>query len=163
MADHVLNPFVRQTHNHKNCIKSALQNAEQACINHGLRLTSLRRQVLELIWQSHAPIKAYELLEALHHDNPKAAPPTVYRALDFLQEAGLVHRIESLNAFVGCGDPSEPHLGQFLICQDCGAVAEINEPNITRALTREANLLGFATDEQIVEIKGRCPQCVKSA
>lgn len=162
MADHILNPFQRQTHNHKDCIKTAMQNAEIACSDNGLRLTKLRRQVLELIWKSHAPIKAYEILEELHHENPKAAPPTVYRALEFLQEAGLVHRIESLNAFVGCGDPSQPHLGQFLICQDCGAVAEINEPNITRALTREANLLGFTTQEQIVEIKGRCPQCSTS-
>lgn len=159
MADHVLNPFKQQTHNHKNCVKTALLNAEQACAHSGLRLTKLRRQVLELIWQGHAPMKAYEILEQLHREYPKAAPPTVYRALDFLQQAGLVHRIESLNAFVGCGDPSQPHLGQFLICQDCGAVAEINEPNITRALTREANLLGFRTDEQIVEIKGHCPQC----
>lgn len=160
MPENVLNPFKQQRHNHDRCIKSAIKNAEDACHSAGLRLTKIRRQVLELIWKSHAPIKAYEILEHLHQDNPRAAPPTVYRALEFLSEAGLVHRIESLNAFIGCGDPSShPHIGQFLICQDCGAVAEINEPNITRALTREANHLGFATDEQIVEIKGLCPQC----
>lgn len=157
--EHVLNPFQLQRHNHEHCIKTAMANAERACAKTGLRLTRIRRQVLELIWHRHAPVKAYDILEHLHKDNPRAAPPTVYRALDFLQQAGLVHRLESLNAFVGCGDPSEPHIGQFLICQDCGAVAEINDPNITSALTREAQQLGFVTDQQIVEIKGRCPAC----
>jgi Fur family zinc uptake transcriptional regulator len=156
---HVLNPFKQQQHNHDRCIKAALANAEQACNKAGLRLTPLRKQVLELVWRNHAPVKAYDLLEQLHKDNPRAAPPTVYRALEFLQQAGLVHRLESLNAFVGCGDPSEPHVGQFLICRDCGAVAEINDPSITRALTDEAQQLGFASDSQVVEIKGRCPAC----
>lgn len=158
-GEHVLNPFQQQRHNHDRCIKTALANAERACSKAGLRLTRIRRQVLELIWHNHAPIKAYDILEHLHKDNPRAAPPTVYRALDFLQQAGLVHRLESLNAFVGCGDPSEPHIGQFLICQTCGDVAEMNDPNITRALTREAQQLGFTTDQQIVEIIGRCPTC----
>lgn len=158
-ADHVLHPFKQQSHNHDRCIRKALECAEQTCLKSGLRLTRLRRQVFELVWRNHNPVKAYEILEALHQENPRAAPPTVYRALEFLQQAGLVHRIESLNAFVGCGNPAIPHIGQFLICQQCGAVAEINDPNITDTLNKEASQLGFTSDQQIVEIKGRCAQC----
>jgi len=155
----ILTPFKNQRHNHASCVKSALSDAESACSALGLRLTSIRRQVLELVWASHAPIKAYELLEQLHQQNPKAAPPTVYRALEFLQNAGLVHRLESLNAYLGCGKPGEPHVGQFLICRSCGSVAEINEPKITQLLNAQAAQLGFETQQQLVELKGLCPQC----
>jgi Fur family zinc uptake transcriptional regulator len=155
----VLIPFKKHQHNHASCVKAALAEAEQACNASGLRLTRIRRQVLELVWSSHAPVKAYEVLEQLQKIIPKAAPPTVYRALEFLQTAGLVHRIESLNAYVGCGKPAEPHVGQFLLCTKCGAVAEINEPKITRLLNEQAAQLGFATEQQLVEIKGLCPQC----
>ena len=155
----VLTPFKSQTHNHSNCIKLAMSDAESMCASLGLRLTSIRRQVLQLVWRSHAPIKAYELLEQLHRDNPKAVPPTVYRALEFLQSAGLVHRLESLNAYVGCGKPGKPHPGQFLICKTCGAVAEISEPKITQLLNDQAAQLGFSSQQQLVEIKGLCPQC----
>lgn len=157
--DSVLIPFQKQPHNHASCIKAALSDAESTCLKHGLRLTTIRRAVLTLVWKSHAPIKAYELLEQMHQENPKAAPPTVYRALEFLQKAGLVHRIESLNAYVGCGNPDEPHLGQFLICESCGAVAEINAKKITTVLNEQAAKLGFDTQQQLVEIKGICPQC----
>ena len=129
MKNHsVLIPFKKHQHNHESCVKTALADAEAACNESGLRLTETRRQVLELVGGSHAPIQAYDILEQLHAKNPKAVPPTVYRALEFLQNAGLVHRIESLNAYVGCGKPGEPHIGQFLICTMCGAVAEIDEP-----------------------------------
>ena len=161
MADQtILIPFKSQRHNHASCVKTAMSDAESACSAAGLRLTNIRRQVLELVWSSHAPIKAYELLEQLHQQNPKAAPPTVYRALEFLQNAGLVHRLESLNAYLGCGKPGEPHLGQFLICETCGSVAEINEPKITQLLNEQAAQLGFETQQQVVEITGLCPQCV---
>jgi Fur family zinc uptake transcriptional regulator len=155
----VLIPFKKRQHNHDSCIKTAMAKAELACSESGLRLTNVRRQVLELVWGGHAPVKAYDVLEQLHGINPKAVPPTVYRALEFLQKAGLVHRIESLNAYVGCGMPAEPHVGQFLICTQCGAVAEINEPKIIRLLNEQAAQLGFTTGRQLVEIKGLCPQC----
>ena len=157
--DSVLIPFKKQQHNHASCVKTALSDAESACLNLGLRLTKIRREILTMVWANHAPIKAYELLEKMHQINPKTAPPTVYRALEFLQKAGLVHRLESLNAYVGCGNPSEPHLGQFLICDSCGAVAEINAPKITNILNEQAAKLGFDTQQQLVEIKGLCPEC----
>jgi len=155
----VLKPFQKHEHNHATCIKAALVDAETACLKLGLRLTKIRREILALVWTSHAPIKAYEILEKMQHKNPKTAPPTVYRALEFLLKAGLVHRLESLNAYVGCGNPSKPHLGQFLICESCGAVAEINAEKITEILNEQAAELGFDTQQQLVEIKGTCPQC----
>lgn len=157
--DSVIMPFKKQQHNHASCVKAALSEAENTCLKSGLKLTKIRREVLSLVWESHAPIKAYELLERMHQKNPKVAPPTVYRALEFLQKAGVVHRIESLNAYVGCGDPSKPHRGQFLICDSCGAVAEINAKKITNTLNEQAAKLGFNTQNQLVEIKGICPQC----
>ena len=117
---------------------------------------------MQLVWTNHTPIKAYDILLQIQKEQPRAAPPTVYRALDFLMEAGLVHKIESLNAFVGCGDPGKPHIGQFLICEKCGVVAEIDEPKITHMLTQEAKQLGFQTMQQVVEIKGKCPECLES-
>lgn len=159
MQKHILHPFKRRKHDHSRCIKNALQDAEAACLSGGLRLTQLRRKVLGLVWSSHAPVKAYDILEKMHKDNPKTAPPTVYRALEFLMDAGLVHKIESLNAYVGCSDPSQPHIAQFFICEDCGAVAEINEPKITKLINKEARDLGFQSQHQVIEIKGHCPEC----
>lgn len=158
-TDPVLIPFEARNHDHTRCIRSALDQAGVVCRARGLRLTPRRRRVLELIWQEHAPVKAYDILQQLQRERANAAPPTVYRALTFLLEAGFVHRIESLNAYVGCGDPSQPHGGQFLICRNCGAVAEINDPAITRLLGREAGKLGFVADRQMVEINGLCPSC----
>lgn len=159
MQNHILHPFKRRKHDHTQCVKNALADAETTCVKAGLRLTTIRRKVLELIWGNHAPTKAYEILENMHKDNPKTAPPTVYRALEFLMQAGLVHKIESLNAYVGCGDPSEPHIGQFFICDQCGSVAEINEPKITHLINQEARQLGFQSATQVIEIKGQCPEC----
>lgn len=105
--------FAADGHDHMSCIAEALQRAVALCESRGTQLTELRRRVLELVWSSHEPIGAYRILEQLDRPLPgqmrgkarRAAPPTVYRALDFLIEQGLVHRIESLNAFVGCDQP----------------------------------------------------------
>ncbi len=155
----MLHPFKNRKHDHSRCIKNALQDAETTCRNGGLRLTDLRRKVLALVWGDHAPVKAYDILEQMHKDNPKTAPPTVYRALEFLMDAGLVHKIESLNAYVGCENPSEPHIAQFFICQNCGAVAEMSVPKITQLIDKQAKQLGFESQTQVVEIRGHCPQC----
>ena len=94
--------------------------AERLCSERGLRFTPLRRRVLELVWSSHKPVGAYALLDALRNEALGSAPPTVYRALDFLIEQGFIHRIERMNAFVGCSHPGEAHRGFFLICGACG-------------------------------------------
>ncbi len=119
----------------------------------------MRRDVLELVWRGHEPIGAYDLLDALRTKHPGAAPPTVYRALDFLIGQGLVHRIESLNAYVGCNRPEHSHASQFLICESCGATAELNDPAIEAAVQRRAAALGFEVGRQTIEARGLCPRC----
>lgn len=143
---------------HQGCVEQALEAAEQICLRDGLRLTDLRRQVLRLVWSSHRPVGAYEILESLREQG-RAAPPTVYRALEFLQECGLVHRLASLNAFVGCSCPGEPHAGQFLICERCRNLVELNDAGVTRAIEASAGAAGFEPRCQTVEITGLCPSC----
>ncbi|MGD8709065.1 MAG: Fur family transcriptional regulator [Ectothiorhodospiraceae bacterium] len=155
----VVSPFQDLRHDHRGCISEALAEAERLCRERGARLTPLRRRVLELVWSSHAPTKAYDLLEQLRGEKARVAPPTVYRALDFLLAEGLIHRLESLNAFVGCGDPARTHFGQFLICERCEAVAELSDPEVSDMLTSKAGRLGFAMSEQTIELAGVCPAC----
>jgi Fur family zinc uptake transcriptional regulator len=151
--------FSATDHDHGICITEAMRNAQRICACRGVRLTELRYRVLELVWSSHAPIGAYGLLEHLIRERRGATPPTVYRALEFLLAQGLVHRIESLNAFIGCADPAAAHAGQFLICRDCGAAAEIHDPRVNRAINRGAAELGFVVEERTVEVSGVCPAC----
>jgi len=155
-------PFERPRHNHQQCISQALAIAETLCEERGLRLTPVRRRVLELVWQEHEPIGAYELLAALARDGSSPAPPTVYRALEFLCGAGLVHRIDSLNAYIGCDRADEAHVGQFLVCHQCQRVAEIDNPVLKRSLARAAREAGFSLDAA-VEIKGQCARCQSTA
>lgn len=155
----VIAPFQPDPHDHAQCVSEAIAAAESCCEKDGLSFTPLRRQVLELIWSSHGPIGAYELLDKLRASRGNAEPPTVYRALDFLIEHSLIHRIESLNAYVGCGDPTRRHGGQFLICRDCKSVAELDDNAIARAVIRRADTLGFEVQQQTVEVVGRCFDC----
>lgn len=155
----VLSPFPKKRHDHGRCVRDALDEAERTCRASARRLTPLRRLVLELVWSVHAPISAYDLLDRLRERHPGAQPPTVYRALDFLLAGGLVHRIESLNAYVGCGAPGDGHSGQFLICRGCGQVAEMNAASVTRALRASAAKAGFLVEQETIEIVGLCAAC----
>jgi len=145
--------------------EAALLEAEQACLRRGAQLTPLRRQVLELVLAAEAPVGAYALLDRLKASRPGAAPPTVYRALDFLLEQGLIHRVERLNAFIGCADAGHGHAHdhhhphQFLICRSCGATAEIADPGVSRAIESAARRAGFTLAQATVEIEGTCARC----
>jgi Fur family zinc uptake transcriptional regulator len=153
------NPFQAASHDHHSCIDGALDRAAQLCAARGARLTELRRQVLKLVWRGHEPVGAYAVLGALKRSHPGAAPPTVYRALEFLIEQGLIHRIESLNAYVGCPRPERPHASQFLICEGCGSAGELDDPAITDAVERRAGRLGFTVAQQTIELRGLCQRC----
>lgn len=157
----VLAPFRPDDHDHDACVDDALATAAVVCEERGARLTALRRRVLEVVWGRHGPVRAYDILDRLGPGRRRAAPPTVYRALEFLLDAGLIHRIESLNAYVGCGDPHGAHGAQFLICEACGSVAEIDDAAISRRLGRRARGLGFRVRRQTVEILGLCAPCGK--
>ena len=152
--------FLERDHDHQHCVAAALDGAAVFCAERGARLTALRRRVLELIWSGHRPIGAYDVLGHLSRERGRAAPPTVYRALDFLLEHGLIHRIESLNSFVGCAHPGVPHAGQFLICRGCGRAAEINEAGIDDAIALGARRAGFRVENRTIEVEGSCPQCL---
>lgn len=152
-------PFSPDPHDHQHCIDTALDEAAGLCMRRGVRLTALRRRVLELIWDGHQATGAYAILDALREENHKAAPPTVYRALEFLSAHGLIHRIESLNAYIGCVRPDHEHAGQFLICESCGATAELRDEDIAKAVGRGAKKAGFRALRQTVEVAGLCPDC----
>ena len=147
-------------HNHKACIHDAMAAAEAVCMSRSLRLTKIRKRVLELIWAGHEPATAYQLLKKLRTEKENAEPPTVYRALDFLLENNLVHRIESLNAFIGCDHPERDHASQFMICSNCNQVAELVDPlTINNAVSKEARKIGFKVLNQTIEIMGLCAAC----
>jgi Fur family zinc uptake transcriptional regulator len=137
--------------------------AEALCRLRGVTLTPLRRQVLDLVIAAEKPVGAYALLDRLKAERPGAAPPTVYRALEFLLENGLIHRIEKLNAFIGCAeaqaghDHHHPH--QFLICRRCGETAEIADQAAAEALEAAASAQGFRPERMVVEIEGLCAAC----
>jgi Fur family zinc uptake transcriptional regulator len=140
-------------------LKRTLEQAEALCRSNGARLTPGRKQVLRLLVGAGRPLSAYEILDRMQDGPRRPAPPTVYRALDFLLEQGLIHKIESLHAFVGCSDPGHPHAGQFLICTDCGKVNEICEHNLSSDLRRAARRVGFHTKKPVVELLGVCARC----
>jgi Fur family zinc uptake transcriptional regulator len=156
----ILTPLASRPHDHSHCVHSALSEADVLCARQGLRLTALRRRVLELVWQSHKPLGAYDILAVLsEEDGRRAAPPTVYRALDFLLENNLVHRIASLNAFMGCNRPEHAHQGQFLICRHCHVAVELEHRAISGAIVAAAEEVGFSVEAQTVEIVGTCAAC----
>ncbi len=141
-------------------IARRLARADTACTQRGARLTEIRRTVLELILRAGEPIGAYALLGQLRSRHGQGQPPTVYRALDFLLGQGLIHRVERLNAFVGCHEEaSHPHPVQFLICAQCGAVSEFEDVEIARAVAAVAARNGFAVTRSTVEVEGVCAVC----
>ena len=146
-------------HDHHLCIDQALSKAKQLCKLNSARLTPVRQRVLELIWQSHKPLGAYQILEQLGQEGFNSAPPTVYRALEFLLEQGLAHRITSLNAFIGCCHPELRHQGYFLLCRDCGSAQELQREALGTALKQMAAAENFLLETQIIELSGLCPSC----
>ena len=151
-------------------MEQMLDRAEALCAGRGAQLTALRRQVLRLVLEAEQPVGAYALLDRLRGQRAGAAPPTVYRALDFLREQGLIHKVERLNAYVGCIEAAQhpadcdcgaehDHPHQFLICRGCGATAEISDPGVAAALATAAARAGFALGRATVEAEGLCARC----
>ena len=146
-------------HDHQ-AVEAQLEAAASTCAQQGAHLTELRRLVLELVLESDAPATAYQLLDRLKEIRKGAVPPTIYRALDFLLEQRLIHKLERLNAFVACTDAEHrQHAAQFLICRCCGAVAEIEDDAVARALAAAASREGFQMQHAVVELDGTCAAC----
>ena len=146
-------------HNHNECVSEALGTAEHLCVQRGVQLTPIRHKVLELIWESHKAVKAYELLDRLKPLQQAAKPATIYRALDFLIEQGLIHRVESLNAFVGCRCSGHQHEQLLLICKHCQEVDERSAPDVMLALSQELKQAGFRVHSKAIEVHGVCAKC----
>ncbi|WP_322031439.1 Fur family transcriptional regulator [Paraburkholderia sp. J76] len=140
-------------------LESALAMAEAYCRERGEKLTPIRRKVLELLLASGRATKAYSLLDEMRQIHPGSAPPTVYRALDFLLSAGLIHRIESINAFAVCHDLTQCQHGILVVCQQCGNVTELHEPKLRQALVTQIEAAGYRLAGDGIELKGLCAQC----
>jgi Fur family zinc uptake transcriptional regulator len=149
----------RHQHDHPDEPDRLLAEVEAACSDRGLRLTELRRRVLELIARERKPVKAYDLLDRLRAERTGAAPPTVYRALDFLCEHGFIHKLESVNAFTACHHPRTRHTVPFLICDVCAGATELCDDRVSVLLDEQAREAGFLPEAQTLEVHGVCARC----
>jgi len=152
--------FPTPDHDHGRCTANALRHAERVCAKRSRKLTPLRRQVLEALLSSHRPLGAYDVIEELAKTKPRPAPITVYRALDFLMDNGLVHRIESRNAYLACASGHDAYATMaFLICERCGLVGEVQAASVAQSITASVRAAGFAPKMSIVEVTGVCAHC----
>lgn len=146
-------------HDHGACVGQALEQAEALVRQRGLRLTPVRRRALEILLERHGAMGAYEVLERLAADGFGRQPPVAYRALDFLVDNGLAHRIRRLNAFTACAHPGQDHHAAFLICERCDSVAEIPAGPMRAALDEGARQAGFHVHRASLEAIGICARC----
>ena len=160
-----MSPTSRKSQNpHAHChdADAFVRDVSRVCDERGLRLTAIRLRVLELLAEATIPVKAYDLLDRLKDGPGVAAPPTVYRALDFLLEHGFIHKLESINSFVGCHHPGEAHQVPFLICDRCSSATEICDEGVASLLNAQARDRGFTPAAQTLEVHGLCAACSKS-
>lgn len=147
---------------HQGDPKGFVAAVSHASEERGLRLTPLRLEVLELVAAAGKPVKAYDLLDQLRERHGNAAPPTVYRALDFLLEQGFIHKLESINAFVSCHHPAEAHQVPFLICDVCSSAQEVCDERVAQLIESQAESFGFSPQAQTLEVHGVCRSCRKA-
>jgi Fur family transcriptional regulator, zinc uptake regulator len=137
---------------------------ERSCQHHGLQLTPLRRQVLDIFSDSVAPLGAYAILQELsRRESKQVGPPTVYRTLEFFLEHGFVHKIETLNAYAPCEHLGHAHQGMLLICEICGRSEEVEDPAALCAIGLAASGVGFELRRVTVEAQGLCRRCAVAA
>ncbi len=146
-------------HDHPHDARAFVRAVTRECEARGLRLTPLRQDVLELVAAAEKPVKAYDLLDQLKTDRAGAAPPTIYRALDFLLENGFIHKLSSINAYVGCHHPDESHQVPFLICDVCASAIEVCDEHVSELLVSQAREHGFRARAQTLEVHGVCADC----
>jgi Fur family transcriptional regulator, zinc uptake regulator len=147
------------SHNHETCKSNLMARAAQTCTDKNVRLTDQRKEVLACVAASHAAVGAYEIIERMAGHGPKPAPITIYRALDFLLEQNLIHKVESKNAFVACVCAHENSAATLLICESCGNVDEVVHPTTQADLQKLANQQGFKLNRAMIELSGTCSQC----
>lgn len=150
-------------HDHAPCSAEALARAEAVAAEKGLRLTPVRRRTLEILLEGHRALGAYDVLQRLAAEGFGNQPPVAYRALEFLTEQGLAHRIQRLNAFTACMHTGEAHAPAFLICRTCNLVAEAAAAPVQAALEESAAETGFVIERSTIEALGLCPACQAAA
>ena len=155
--------FPSHHHDHCGCETRILDEARRLCQERGVKLTDQRFEVLEIVASSHKPLGAYDIMEKVHFNGRRQSPVVVYRALDFLIAQGLVHRLNSLNAFIACMHSETAHTAQFLICRNCRNVAELKSNRVAEQIDEDALKTGFMVAQQIVEISGICGECGESS
>lgn len=156
--------FPQPEHNHGPCLDTAFGRAERAFETHGLKLTPLRRRVFAEIASSHHAVGAYDVLDRLSKKGDRLAPISVYRAIDALLGAGVVHRLESRNAFFAChGSHASDRDQLILACETCALVAEVDGDAVFAALERAATAAAFAARRRVVEVTGQCRNCQTAA
>jgi Fur family zinc uptake transcriptional regulator len=141
---------------------AALARAEALCAERGVRLTDQRRDVLALVLAAGRPVGAYELLDQLREQGHSGGPPTVYRALAWLQKQGLVHRLASTQSFVACTHPGDDHEGLIFVCEACGESVETHLDQVTEALDRKARRLGYTLPAEPLEVRATCRRCLEA-
>lgn len=154
-----VNASSHKLHNHQHDAAAFVREVEDSCAQRELRLTPMRREVLELVAASTTPVKAYDLLESMRDRHNNIAPPTVYRALHFLLENRFIHKLESINAFVYCEHPAETHQVPFLICDVCDNAVEVCDPRVAELIEIQAHSFGFQAGEKTLEVHGICRDC----
>lgn len=143
-----------------NLKQSLVEQVEGICQSRGVRLTTQRKRVFELICESKCASTAYELLDQLKVSEPQAKPPTVYRALDFLLEQGFIHRVESTNSFISCCSCGvNKHFSHLMICDQCGDVIELQDENLIALLAKNIEKQGFHLSNHVIETHGTCKTC----
>lgn len=152
-----VDPF--HDHDHDACASAVMESAERQTVTDGIRLTPVRRRTLEILLESHRAMGAYEVLQRLSEDGFGNQPPVAYRALDFLVEHGLAHRVRRLNAYAACLAPGHEDAPVFLICRGCDKIAESNTSMIRQALETLAADNDFRMERSTVEVLGICAAC----
>ncbi len=151
--------FLDPHHDHTHCTADLIARAERTCERRGSKLTGQRREILSSVAQSHTAVGAYDIIERMAAHGPRPAPITVYRALEFLLAHGLVHKIESRNAFVACSHAHEGQPAALLICEACGTVAELDAPEIFERIAEKAKAQKFTPARTLIEMSGTCGAC----
>ncbi len=151
--------FPHPDHDHGRCVDDGLRAGETVCARHGRKLTSDRRQILEILLRAPSALGAYDIMDRMDWEGRKRASSVVYRSLNFLAELGLVHKLHTRNAYVACVHPGETHGTQFFICGRCDAIAEVASETIDQTLSLAAREVGFSLQSPVVEVAGLCPHC----
>ena len=158
MADQAKTPVGFAQHDHTQCVEDALATATAYCEEQGLRLTPVRRKVLEFLIKEHRSLGAYAILNLLRKAGFNAQPPVAYRALEFLIKHGFAHKIERLNAYVACVHPTKDHVPTFMICRTCEKVGEAHT-GLESTMQVAAQASGFQIERTVIEAEGLCPAC----